>query len=146
MRYLLIACAFAGVVRATDYFPPPDSQGGWRTLNDSAKIRKVAGIDVARLDQALEYAKKTSPHGGLLVVRHGWLVYEKYYGRGSRNALVDMASCGKSFTSVACGMLLKDKPERFPDGLNTKVFTKTSCRKLFRSTTPGRPTSGSANC
>jgi CubicO group peptidase (beta-lactamase class C family) len=118
-------------MHAADYFPPPDSQGGWRTLEDSAKIRRVAGIDVARLDQAFEYAKRTSPHGGLLVVRHGWLLYEKYYGRGARNALTDMASCGKSFTSIACGILLKENADRFSGGLNTKVFTKEFLPEAF---------------
>ena len=72
---------------ADDYFPPPDSQGGWRTLKDAAQIRKTAGMDLTKLDYAFEYASRTSQHGGLLVVRHGYLVYEKYYGKGSRGAL-----------------------------------------------------------
>jgi CubicO group peptidase (beta-lactamase class C family) len=131
MRHFLIACAFAAMASAADYFPPPDGQGGWRTLNAAADIRKVAGMDVSRLDQAFEYCKRTSPHGGLLVVRHGWLVYEKYYGRGARNALADMASCGKSFTSVACGILLKDKRDQLPDGLNTRVFTEKFLPEAF---------------
>ena len=131
MKHFLIACALAAGVQAAGYYPPPDSQGGWRTLTDSASVRKMTGIDVARLDQAFEYAEKTSPHGGLLVVRHGWLVYEKYYGRGARNALVDMASCGKAFTSVACGILLKEKAARFPEGLRTKVFTREFLPEAF---------------
>ena len=28
-----------------DYFPPPDREGGWRTLTSAASIRKLAGID-----------------------------------------------------------------------------------------------------
>ena len=38
--------------KPVDYFPPPDSQGGWRTLKDAASIRKLAGMDLAKLDQA----------------------------------------------------------------------------------------------
>src|SRR5205807_7775476 len=85
-----------------DYFPPPDGQGGWRTLKDAAEVRKVAGMDLHRLDQAFEYASRSSQHGGLLVVRHGWLVYEKYYGKGNREANPAMASVGKAYTSIAC--------------------------------------------
>ena len=122
--------------RGEDYFPPGDNQGGWRTLNDSAQIRKVAGIDVKKLDQAFEYAQRTSQHGGLLVVRHGWLVYERYYGRGNREALPDMASIGKSFTSIACGIMLKEKRDQIPQGLDQKVFTETYLPEAFPLTDP----------
>ncbi|WP_410964951.1 hypothetical protein, partial [Salmonella sp. SAL4435] len=92
--------AHAAVCYAGDYFPPPDAKGGWRTLTDPAKIRTVAGIDTRKLDEAFEYIQQTSQHGGLLVVRHGQLVYERYFGRGNREALPELASCGKAFTSV----------------------------------------------
>ena len=58
---ILITAATAGAP-AEDYFPPPDANGGWRALQEQAKIRKLAGIDTARLDQAFEYAKRTSQH------------------------------------------------------------------------------------
>src|SRR5712672_2176687 len=35
-----------------------------------------------------------------------------------------MASCGKAWTSMACGILLKEKKDQLPDGLDTKVFTE----------------------
>jgi CubicO group peptidase (beta-lactamase class C family) len=109
---------------ADTYFPPPDTEGGWRTLKDTRQIRKLGGMDVSKLDQAFDYAQRTSQHGGLLVVRHGWLVYERYYGRGNREANAATASVGKAYTSIACGIMLKDKRELIPDGLDTKVFTE----------------------
>ena len=30
------------------YFPPADTQGGWRTLDQPSQIRVVAGIDQAQ--------------------------------------------------------------------------------------------------
>ena len=72
--------------RSRDYFPPPDSQGGWRTLKDAAAIRKLAGLDLPKLDQAFDFTQRCSQNGGLLVVRHGYLVFEKYFGRAHRNA------------------------------------------------------------
>jgi hypothetical protein len=95
------------------YFPAADKDGGWRVLADAQKIRTAAGMDLRRLDQAFEFEKETSQHGGLLVVRHGYLVYEKYFGQGNREAHPDMASIGKAFTSVSCGIMLKEKRDLF---------------------------------
>ncbi|MDQ1470136.1 MAG: hypothetical protein QOJ99_1616 [Bryobacterales bacterium] len=116
---LTIAPAFG----ADNYFPPPDAKGGWRTLKDSAVIQAKAGIDVQKLDNAFQYVQQSSQHGGLLVVRHGYLVYEKYFGRGNREALPELASCGKAFTSIAVGIALQEKHDLIPDGLDQKVFT-----------------------
>ena len=108
---------------ASDYFPPADRDGGWRTLNDPAQIRQVAGVDPGKLDAAFQYAQRSTKNGGLLVVRKGWLVYEKYFGLAHHEATANTASCGKSFTSIAMGILMGEHPEWFPDGLDQKVFT-----------------------
>lgn len=113
------------------YFPPPDTQGGWRTIRQSDEIRRQTGIDIARLDAAFQYVQTTSQHGGLAVVRHGHLVYEKYFGRGNRDANPNMYSIGKMFTSVSCGIMLQEHPERFPDGLAQKVFTPSYLPQAF---------------
>jgi len=113
------------------YFPPPDSKGGWRTLKDAASIRKLAGMDLSRLDQAWDFTQRCSQNGGLLVVRHGYLVYEKYYGRAQRNVNPDMASTGKAYTSIACGIMLNEFHEKIPDGLDQKVFTEKYLPEAF---------------
>ena len=117
---LIIAASASGL--AEDYFPPADANGGWRSIQDPAKVRKIAGIDTARLDQAFEYAKRTSQHGGVLVVRHGYLVYERYYGKGNRDANPTMASVGKAYTSIASGIMLHEKRDKIPLGLEQEVF------------------------
>ncbi|HMD85841.1 MAG TPA: serine hydrolase [Terriglobia bacterium] len=117
--------------RGQDYFPPPDAAGGWRTLNDPAQIRKVAGMDVRRLDEAFEYTERTTQHGGLLVLRHGWLVYERYFGKGNREADPQIASVSKAFSSIACGIMLKEKHDLIPQGLDTKVFTEKYLPEAF---------------
>jgi CubicO group peptidase (beta-lactamase class C family) len=105
------------------YFPPPDSAGGWRTLTKPDEIRRKTGLDVKKLDEAFEYIQGSTKNGGLLVVRHGWLVYERYFGRCSREACPNTGSCGKSFTSIAMGILMHERPDLFPDGLDQKVYT-----------------------
>ena len=117
--------------RAAEYFPPPDSDGGWRTLTDPAQIRDLAGMDAHKLDQAYDLTQRCTQNGGLLVVRHGYLVLEKYFGRAHRNANPDMASTGKAFTSIACGIMLHEFHDKIPDGLDTKVFTEKYLPEAF---------------
>lgn len=111
------------VDQGREYFPPPDTQGGWRTLTDTKEIKKVAGMDRKKLDDAFDFIRTTTGNGGLLVVRHGYLVYENYFGKGQRDATPNLGSCGKSFTSISVGILLKERSDLFPEGLDQKIFT-----------------------
>lgn len=106
-----------------EYFPPPDSLGGWRTLSNAKEIKQIAGMDKAKLDSAFDFVRTTTKNGGLLVVRHGYLVYENYFGKGQREATPNLGSCGKSFTSIAVGILMDERPELFSQGLDQKIFT-----------------------
>ncbi len=125
----LLCCTVT--LQAATYFPPPDSQGGWRTLKDAREIREKAGMDLSRLETAFEVCERGTQNGGLLVVRKGYLVYEKYFGRASRNCNPDMASTGKAFTSIACGVMLREFRDKIPDGLDTKVFTEKFLPQAF---------------
>ena len=123
---------------AEDYFPPPDSAGGWRVPADAAATRTLGGMDTARLDQAGEQVQRCGPNVGLLVAHHGWLVYERYWGQAHRDANPDMASTGKAFTSVACGIMLDKFRDQFPDGLGQKVFTTKYLPEAFPLDDPRR--------
>ena len=81
-------------------------------------------MELPRLEQAYTICERGTQNGGLLVVRHGYLVFEKYFGRASRDANPDMASTGKAYTSIACGIMLKEFQSKIPEGLATKVFTE----------------------
>jgi CubicO group peptidase (beta-lactamase class C family) len=121
-----------------DYFPPPDAAGGWRTLKDAGELKEKAGMDLVKLDQAWEQTQRCTQNAGLVVVRRGYLVYEKYAGRAFRDANPDMASCGKAFTSIACGIMLDEKKAEIPDGLDTKVFTEKYLPEAFPLDDPRR--------
>src|SRR5262245_18246339 len=77
---------FTGKPALASYFPPPDSASGWRTATNAAQVRERAGMDLPRLEQAWEFTQRCTQNGALLVVRNGYLVFEKYFGRASRNA------------------------------------------------------------
>lgn len=121
----------AAIAKPTDYFPPPDNKGGWRTLKDAASIRKLAGMDSARLERAFAFTQRCSQNGGLLVVRRGYLVFEKYFGRASRSVNPDMASTGKAYTSAACGIMLNEFHDKIPEGLDQKIFTEKYLPEAF---------------
>lgn len=127
----LVSTVCAASAFAADYFPPPDSDGGWRTLKTAQEIRQKAGMDLSVLDAAYTVTERSTANGGLLVVRHGYLVYEKYFGRASRNANPDMASTGKAFTSIACGVMIHEFRDKIPQGLDTKVFTEKYLPEAF---------------
>ena len=116
---------------AEEYFPPPDAEGGWRMASGATQVRELAGLDLHQLDLAFDFTQRCSQNGGLLVVRHGYLAYEKYFGRAHRNANPDMASTGKAYTSIACGIMLHEFHDKIPQGLDTKVFTRQYLPEAF---------------
>lgn len=120
---LLLPVGAIGVI-AAEYFPPPDSQGGWRTTKSAAETRKRAGLDAAALERAYDFTQRCTQNGGLVVVRHGYLAFERYFGRAGRNVNPDMASTGKAYTSIACGIMLREFRHKIPEGLYTRVFTE----------------------
>ena len=122
--------AAATRIRA-DYFPPPDSAGGWRQARTEKEVRKLAGMDLRQLEPAFEITQRSTANGGLLVVHRGYLCYERYFGRASRDANPDMASTGKAFTSIACGIMLNEFKNKIPEGLATKVFTEQYLPQAF---------------
>ena len=112
-------------------FSAAGRRGGLADRCDPARVLEVAGLDTAKLDYAFEYASRSSQHGGLLVVRHGWLAYERYFGRGNREATPAMASCGKALVSLGCGIMLEERRDLFPEGLDQKVFTPKFLPEAF---------------
>ena len=110
MRLPLLLVALAVPAAAAD-FPPPDSAGGWPTQRGPAA-----------LDRAFDYIQTTTKNGGLLVLHRGRLVYERYFGLAHRDAAPNPGSVGKSFTSIAVGILISEHRDLFPKGLDQKVF------------------------
>ncbi len=120
-----------------DYFPPPEAQGGWRTLlpengapsaAEKEKIRATAGVDWDRLNEAWELNAAAEGATQLLVIRRGYIVGEWSKDCDRRKAF-NIYSSSKSYTSVAWGLLLKDSEEgKLPGGkkitLDTRVCTE----------------------
>jgi CubicO group peptidase (beta-lactamase class C family) len=105
--------------KTQSYYPPPESQGGWRCLTTDEQVRQVAGMNPAKLElvRQLQEFLFGGDSWGIVIIRHGYLVREFY----TFNVLVptrfDVWSCTKSFTGTAWGLLLDDSRQgRLPDG------------------------------
>ncbi len=94
---------------AAPYFPPPETQGGWRSLvpygktpssAQKATIRAKAGIDWDKLKAANAYSRSFTTASVLLVLRNGYVAGEW----GSR-AAYGVASVSKSLAGVAVARL-----------------------------------------
>jgi CubicO group peptidase (beta-lactamase class C family) len=78
----------------------------------------------ASFEDAFEFTKLTTKHGGLLVGTRGRVVYERYFGRGHPEATPNNGSIGKSFTSAATGILLHERRDLLPEGLDQRVMNE----------------------
>jgi CubicO group peptidase (beta-lactamase class C family) len=59
------------------YFPPPESQGGWRKLDNPADVRRLAGIDPTKLAALGDWlAKSDDRKFAAVIVRKGYIVLE----------------------------------------------------------------------
>ena len=126
------ALSISGLLHAASpYFPLPDSEGGWREAKAEKEARELAGMDVSKLEPAFTVTDRSTQNGGLVVVRRGYLVFERYFGKASRNANPDMASTGKAFCSIACGIMLNEFKTKIPEGLETLVFTQQYLPQAF---------------
>ncbi len=138
IAWLLFVCMLPSFVVAqdkglSDYFPPPEDQGGWRTLlpksgepNDAekAKIREVAGINWDKLTEAWKHNTSAPGATGLLVIRKGQVAGEWYRG-GDVNKAFNIYSSSKAYTSTAFGLILDDfGAGPLPNGKKLTLDTK----------------------
>ena len=136
---LLAGAVQAGdAVKLAEYFPPPESEGGWRTLlpgegipdeTRKQRIREVAGVDWDKLAAAWEHNLKANGPSVLLVIRRGHIVGEWYnkewldkYGRSRSPGFY---STTKAYISTAFGVLLEDRElGKLPGGKRLTLDTK----------------------
>ncbi len=122
------------VTALSDYFPPSEEQGGWRTLlpadgepddPQKTRIREIGGVDWNVLKAAWDHNITADGATGLLVIRRGYLVGEWYRG-ADRAKEFNIYSSSKSYTSTAFGLILTDFGNSSPSSgkplsLDTKV-------------------------
>jgi CubicO group peptidase (beta-lactamase class C family) len=109
-----------------DYWPTR----GWREADPSEH-----GVDSATLDAVDARAPREVPAiSALLAIRHGYLVFERYYGGLDPEMPINVRSVTKSVTGTLAGAALREKrlsgfgartgdviPDRIPSGADPRV-------------------------
>src|SRR5262245_47704235 len=65
---LLLANSRGADTSEKEYFPPPESKGGWRKLNSAADVRSIAGMDSEKLSALKEWLLKSDDRDFAAVV------------------------------------------------------------------------------
>ena len=103
---LLTFSLFAFLTENSIYAQPKEREY-WPTKGWKTSIPEKQGMDSAKLLIADEFIQNRLPDAySLLVVKNGYLVFEKYYSWGSREKYAAVHSVTKSFTSALIGIAL----------------------------------------
>lgn len=87
----------AASLEASGYFPPPESQGGWRKLDRPEDIRRLAGMDPAKLEDLRHWLLESdSRNFAAAVIRNGYVALEVERGNSSKTDARRVASVSKA--------------------------------------------------
>lgn len=112
---------YAALAAVTEpYFPPPESQGGWRTLDNDADVRQVAGMDPQKLSALRDWllASDNRNFAGV-VIRHGFIALQVERGNDAATDARRVASVSKAI----CATVLAIASERSQHGQTPRAMT-----------------------
>ena len=102
---------------ADAYFPPPESQGGWRKLEDPAEVRRVAGADPEQLAALRQWLLDSDKREfAAVVIRRGHIVLEVERGNSAKTDSRRVASVSKAI----CATVLAIASEQSQQGAMPK--------------------------
>jgi CubicO group peptidase (beta-lactamase class C family) len=82
---------------ARAYFPPPESAGGWRMLTASEDIRRLTGMDPAKLEDLRSWLLQSDKRPfAAVVICHGFIVLEVERGNSAKTDSRRVASVSKA--------------------------------------------------
>jgi CubicO group peptidase (beta-lactamase class C family) len=122
MNRLIAICVavlmIASVAAApSDYFPPPESQGGWRKLEQPDEISRLGGMNPAKLADLKEWLLQSDDRNfAAVVIQHGYIVLEVERGNSSKTDARRVASVSKAI----CATVLAIASEQSQRGLTPR--------------------------
>jgi CubicO group peptidase (beta-lactamase class C family) len=100
-----------------DYFPPRESQGGWRKLESPEAVRRAAGMDPAKLDQLKQWLLQSDDRNfAAVVICRGYVVLEVERGNSAKTDSRRVASVSKA----VCATVLAIASEQSRQGLTPR--------------------------
>ncbi len=114
----LLLCTFPAArptLNAEDgsaYFPPPESQGGWRRLDDPGDIRRLAGMDPDKLAGLREWLLASDKRDfAAVVIRNGYIVLEVERGNSAKTDARRVASCSKAICATVLAIAAEESQQ-----------------------------------
>jgi CubicO group peptidase (beta-lactamase class C family) len=99
------------------YYPPPESAGGWRTLDNPEDIRRLAGAEPSKLSALKTWLLASDDRNfAAVVIRHGYLVLEVERGNSAKTDARRVASVSKAI----CATVLAIASEHSQQGLTPR--------------------------
>ncbi|MGA2259614.1 MAG: serine hydrolase domain-containing protein [Thermoguttaceae bacterium] len=100
-----------------NYFPLPESQGGWRKLESGEAIRRMAGMDPIKLDGLKQWLLESDRrHFAAVIIRRGYVVLEVERGNSAKTDSRRVASVSKA----VCATVLAIASEQSQGGLTSR--------------------------
>jgi CubicO group peptidase (beta-lactamase class C family) len=111
---------------ARKYYPLPESQGGWRSLDDPSRAQGSMRVDRLKLAEARAWNAQFTVPSAVTIIHHGYAIAEWYENGARPDTTFNIHSCSKSFTGTAYGILFGDKQRGIPGpreaGLDSAAF------------------------
>ncbi|MCR4413764.1 MAG: beta-lactamase family protein [Thermoguttaceae bacterium] len=108
---------YAAESEARAYFPPPESQGGWRKLERPDDIRRLAGMDPEKLAGFRQWLLASDRRDfAAVVIRNGYIALEVERGNSAKTDARRVASVSKA----VCATVLAIASEQSQEGRTPK--------------------------
>lgn len=86
--------------------PAQEVEGNWPTQGWQTAEPQDYGLDIEKLQDALEFAENSTNAWSVLVIKDGYLVSENYFKKGSRGKAYEIQSATKSFVTTLVGIAI----------------------------------------
>ena len=103
MRLLLFifACFATASLQCADYFPPPESEGGWRKIESSEELIRIGGVDPQKVAELKQWLLDSDPRNfAAVVIRRGYIVLEVERGNSAKTDSRRVASVSKAICAT----------------------------------------------
>ncbi|MCA8995186.1 MAG: serine hydrolase, partial [Planctomycetaceae bacterium] len=102
------------------YFPPPESQGGWRMVETEAEIETIGGMDAGKIAELRQWLLQSDNRPfAAVVIRHGTIVLQVERGNSATTDARRVASVSKAI----CATVLAIASERSQQGLTPRKMS-----------------------
>jgi CubicO group peptidase (beta-lactamase class C family) len=91
----------SGTAAAADYFPPPESQGGWRSVAADDEIEALAGMDKEKIAPLRAWLLESDDRPfAAVVIRHGTIALQVERGNSAATDARRVASVSKAICAT----------------------------------------------